>query len=90
MFWPKQALLAPPLGYQTEGGGQTAVILLSLVSTAKAIGINPQVYIRDVLLRIAHETDVKKLTPHGWQKHLAAEVEAERQAAMARFVGAAG
>ena len=76
--------------YQTEGGGQTAVILLSLVSTAKAIGINPQVYIRDVLLRIAHETDVKKLTPHGWQKHFAAEVEAERQAAMARFVGSAG
>jgi len=30
-----------------------------------------------VLLRIGHESDVKKLTPHGWKKHFAAEVESE-------------
>jgi transposase len=74
--------------FQTERGGETAVVFLSLVMTAKAIGINPQTYLRDVLLRVAHESDVTKLTPHGWKKHFAAEVEAERQAAMAYFVGA--
>jgi len=74
--------------FQTEGGGDTATVLLSLVMTAKAIGIDPKTYLRDVLLRIARETDVTKLTPHGWKQHFAAEVEAERQAAIARFVGA--
>jgi hypothetical protein len=60
---------------------------LSLVMTAKAIGLNPQTYLRDVLLRIGRESDVTKLTPHGWKQHFAAEVEAERQAAMAYIVG---
>jgi len=74
--------------FQTEGGGETAKVLLSLVMTAKAIGLNPQTYLRDVLLRIARESDVTKLTPHGWKQHFAADVEAERQAAVAYFVGA--
>lgn len=73
--------------FQTEGGGQTGTVLLSLVMTAKAIGLNPQTYLRDVLLRVARESDVTKLTPHGWKQHFAADVEAERQAAMAYFVG---
>ena len=73
--------------FQTEGGGETATVLLSLVMTAKAIGLNPQTYLRDVLLRIARESDVEKLTPHGWKQHFAADVEAERQAAVAYFVG---
>jgi hypothetical protein len=74
--------------FQTEGGGETATVLLSLVMTAKAIGLNPQTYLRDVFLRIARESDAAKLTPHGWKQHFAADVEAERQAAMAYFVGA--
>ena len=41
--------------FLTEGGGESAVVLLSLVMTAKAIGLNPQTYLRDVLLRIARE-----------------------------------
>jgi len=73
------------LFFQTEGGGETAVVLLSLVMTAKSIGIDPRIYLRDVMLRIAHETDVAKLTPHGWQEHFQAEVEAERDAALAYF-----
>lgn len=73
------------LFFQTEGGGETAVVLLSLVMTAKAIGIDPRVYLRDVMLRIAHETDVAKLTPHGWREHFQAEVE--RDAALAHFSG---
>jgi hypothetical protein len=74
--------------FQAEGGGETATVLLSLVMTAKAIGLNPQTYLRDVLLRIARESDPAKLTPHGWKRHFADEVEAERQAAMAYFARA--
>lgn len=72
--------------FQREGGGATAIVLLSLVMTAKSIGLDPKTYLRDVLLRIARESDVTKLTPHGWKQHFAADVEAERQAAMAYFV----
>lgn len=71
--------------FQTEGGGHTATTMLSLVMTAKAIGLNPQTYLRDVLLRIARESDVAKLTPHGWKENFAAEVDAERASAMAYF-----
>ena len=75
------------LFFQTEGGGETAVVMLSLIMTAKAAGIDPRMYLRDVLLRIARETDVAKLTPHGWRVHFQDDVEAERQAAVAAFVG---
>jgi len=76
------------LFFQTEGGGDTAIVLLSLVMTAKAIGVDPRTYLRDVMLRIARESDVAKLTPHGWREHFQAEVEEERRAALAYFVGA--
>ena len=75
------------LFFQNEGGGETAVVLLSLVMTAKSIGLDPRVYLRDTMLRIAREADVAKLTPHGWREHFQAEVEAERDAALAHFAG---
>ncbi len=62
--------------------------MLSLVMTAKAAGIDPRSYLRDVLLRIARETNVAKLTPHGWREHFQDEVEEERQAATTAFLGA--
>jgi transposase len=71
--------------FQNEGGGKTAVILLSLVMTAKAIGLNPQIYLRDIQSRLAHETDVRKLTPHGWKEHFAEQVEYERRVVVASF-----
>ena len=52
-------------------------VLYPDVQTSKEIGIVPQTYLRDVLLRIGHESDVTNLTPHGWKKHFAAEVESE-------------
>ena len=73
--------------FQTEGGGETAVVLLSLVMSAKAIGIDPRIYLRDVMLRIGRESDVAKLTPDGWREHFQAEVEGEHRAALARFLG---
>ena len=62
------------LFFQTEGGGKTAAILASLLQTARAIGLDPRTYFRDVLLRIGTETDVTKLTPHGWKDHFAQDV----------------
>jgi transposase len=62
------------LFFQTEGGGKTAAILASLLQTARAIGLDPKAYFRDVLLRIGSETDVTKLTPHGWKQHFAQDV----------------
>lgn len=62
------------LFFQTEGGGKTAAVLASLLQTARAIGIDPRTYFRDVLMRIGTETDVAKLTPHGWKQHFAQDV----------------
>lgn len=62
------------LFFQTEGGGKTGAVLASLLQTARAIGLDPRAYFRDVLLRIGTETDVKKLTPHGWKQHFAQDV----------------
>ncbi len=73
--------------FQNEAGAKTATVMFSLVMSAKAAGINPQVYLRDVLLRIARETDVTKLTPHGWKEHFAEEVEADRMQAMGAYIG---
>lgn len=72
---------------QSVEGGQRAAILLSLVMTAKAIGINPVMYLRDLLVRISVETDVRKLTPHGWAEHYAEQVSLEYEAATARLLG---
>lgn len=74
------------LFFQREGGGRTAAILLSLFATAKAAGIDPREYFRDVLLRISTCSDVKKLTPHGWKQHFAAEAEARRHEILQRIV----
>ena len=65
---------------QTEGGGKTAAIMMSLVQTAEAAGVNAKLYLRDVLQRIATEVDVKKLLPHAWKKHFEAEVVGRRSA----------
>ncbi|HEX6812796.1 MAG TPA: IS66 family transposase [Planctomycetota bacterium] len=62
------------LFFQTEGGGKTAAVLASLLQTARAIGLDPRTYLRDVLLRIGNESDVTKLTPHAWKQHFAQDV----------------
>ena len=66
-------------------GGQGAAVLYSLVQTCKAIGVDPKTYLRDVLERIAKESDVTKLTPRGWKKHFAAEVAAQRDSLLAKL-----
>lgn len=77
------------LFFQEETGGSTAAIVLTLLMTAKAIGLVPQVYLRDVLLRLATCSDVTKLTPHGWKQHFADQVASDRYDLIERLVGKA-
>ena len=77
------------LFFQREGGGRTAATLMSLLMTAKAAGIHPRDYFRDVLLRISTCTDVRQLTPHGWKEHFATEVTERRHAMLQQVLGAA-
>ncbi len=74
------------LFFQREGGGTVAAILMSLLQTAKAAGVNPGDYFRDVLLRISTCSDVRKLTPHGWKEHFEPEVTARRNEVLDRIV----
>jgi transposase IS66-like protein len=64
--------------FQSLGGGKTASVLLSLVQTAEAAGVNAKEYLRDVLVRIATECDVTKLLPHAWKEHFEGEVIGRR------------
>jgi hypothetical protein len=54
-----------------ETFGQKAAIMFSLVSTCRELGIEPRVYLWDVMQRISTETDVGKLTPTGWKANFA-------------------
>ena len=73
--------------FQREGGGRTAAILLSLLKSAEAAGVNPTTYFRDVLVRIDRERDFSKLLPHAWKEHFEGDVEHWRQEAIARIGG---
>jgi transposase len=75
------------LFFQREGGGRVAAVLMSLLVTAQAAGIHVGDYFRDVLVRISTCTDVKKLTPHGWKEHYAADVTERRHALLREIAG---
>jgi transposase len=78
------------LFFQREGGGKTASILMSLLMTARAAGVNLSDYFKDVLLRISEPgTDVTDLTPHGWKERFEPEVTARRHEILKKLVGAA-
>ena len=70
------------LFFLNEGGGENAAVLFSLITTAKAVGINPVDYLRDVLVRMDFERDWEKLLPSAWKEHFAPEVTRRREAAM--------
>jgi transposase len=75
------------LFFQREGGGKVAAILMSLLTTAKAAGINPGDYFKDVLLRISTCSDVTSLTPHGWKERFEPEVTARRHEVLQKILG---
>jgi transposase len=78
------------LFFQREGGGKTASILMSLLMTARAAGINLNDYFRDVLLRISEPgVSVEDLTPHGWKERFEPEVTERRHEILRKLVGAA-
>jgi transposase len=53
----------------SDKGGQTAAVLMSLCTTCKGLGIDPQAYLRDVLDRIStHPAKrIDELLPDRWQ-----------------------
>jgi hypothetical protein len=75
------------LFFQRAGGGRTASILMSLLMTAAAAGVNPRDYFRDVLLRISICSDVGSLTPHGWKAKWEPEIADDRQRVLKALVG---
>lgn len=76
------------LFFQREGGGRTAAILMTLLMTAKAAGIHPGDYFKDVLLRLSTCSDVQSLTPHGWKERFEPEVTARRNEILQRILAA--
>ena len=77
------------LFFRTEIGGERAAVLYTLVRTCHAIGVDPREYLRDVLLRIATEPDVTKLTPHAWKRLFEVDVRARKQRVLDRLLAAA-
>jgi transposase len=53
----------------SDRGGQTAAVLMSLCTTCKDLGIDPQAYLRDVLDRISTHPArrIEELLPDRWQ-----------------------
>jgi hypothetical protein len=53
----------------SDRGGETAAVLMSLCTTCKALGIDPQAYLRDVLDRISTHPArrIEELLPDRWQ-----------------------
>ena len=76
----------PTLFFQKDTGGKTAAIIATLLRTAIAVGVDPHTYFRDILVRIGHEPDVTKLTPHGWKQHFEAEVRERRESVLSRIL----
>ncbi len=54
-----------------DGGLQTATVHATLVNTCKRLGINPYLYLRDVMIRLGEGTDsIDDLLPDRWRlKH---------------------
>ena len=75
------------LFFQREGGGHVASILMSLLMTCKAAGVNPREYFRDVLLRISTCCDAKALTPHEWKVRFQPEVESRQRQVLDQLLG---
>jgi transposase len=53
----------------SEGGGETAAIHFSIVESCKANGVNPYLYLKDVLVRVSTHPakQVMELTPRLWK-----------------------
>jgi hypothetical protein len=63
----------------SDQGGQTAAVLMSLCTTCKNLGIDPQAYLRDVLDRISTHPArrIEELLPDRWQAFRQASAAAQ-------------
>ena len=68
-----------------DRGGRTAAVFYSLIGTCKARGINPKVYLHDVMLRLAEGGDPTTLTPREWQTRFSAEAIERRAYVLAKI-----
>lgn len=73
-----------------ENGGRTAATFFSLIGTCKERGIDPKVYLHDVMLRLAEGADPKTLTPRQWQERYAAQVAERRNHVLGQLVARLG
>lgn len=62
------------LFFGSERGGKVGAGLFSLIATCKAIEVNPEVYLEDVLRRVdtVPASEIHRLTPWGWAAERAA------------------
>jgi hypothetical protein len=76
--------------FGNDTGGHTAAVFLSLISTCKERGIDPKLYLHDVMLRLAEGADPETLTPREWHSRFAAETAERRNGVLAQIVGKLG
>lgn len=60
--------------FGNERGGRAGAVFFSLIQTCKERGIDPRLYLHDVMLRLAEGVDPKHLTPREWQARFSAKV----------------
>lgn len=75
------------LFFLNDNGAEAAMVVLSLLRTAEAVGVNGLDYFRDVLTRIDREPDLEKLLPRSWQEHFAEPIEQRRSQALKLLTG---
>lgn len=64
--------------FGNERGGRAGAVFFSLIQTCKERGIDPKLYLHDVMLRLADGENHKHLTPREWQARFSAEVHERR------------
>lgn len=72
--------------FGNERGGRTAAIIYSLIATCQEHGVDPRVYLRDVLLRIKAGASPAELTPYAWKTTWQPQVEAHRASILERML----
>lgn len=75
--------------FGNERGGRTATTMYSLIATCQEHGVDPRVYLRDVLLRMKAGADPAELTPYAWKAKWKPVVEAHRASIIERMLAAA-
>jgi transposase len=74
--------------FGSEEGARAGCVLMSLVQSCKELGINPLLYLRDVLQAVATTpaSRVRDLTPTGWNRRQANAQVAQAQKAITAVV----